>query len=174
MRLRASPSAASSRITSTRLCLGNILAPRSGDFSVDDDTVAWKRFKSMYRSAETSASSNSVGSAGRSRAAFRASSHSHSATVFPAPSAAASTSASSSGVTLVAIVLARRTGRPSPFGESGDGKGFGMRGVFMGEPASQPACTRRNYTSSAGMLEAFAYQCVYAPRSSERSARLRA
>lgn len=45
-----------------------------------------------------------------------------------------------------------------------------MRGVFMGEPASQPACTRTKYTSSAGMLEAFGYQCVYAPRSSDRSA----
>jgi hypothetical protein len=33
MRLRASPSAASSRITSTRLYLGNIKAPRSGDVS---------------------------------------------------------------------------------------------------------------------------------------------
>jgi hypothetical protein len=37
MRLRASPSAASSRITSTRLYLGNIQAVLSGDFSLDDD-----------------------------------------------------------------------------------------------------------------------------------------
>jgi hypothetical protein len=37
MRLRASPSAASSRTTSTCLNLGNIQAPRSGEFSVDDD-----------------------------------------------------------------------------------------------------------------------------------------
>ena len=38
MRLRASPSAASSRITSTRLYLGNIQAVLSGDFSLDDDS----------------------------------------------------------------------------------------------------------------------------------------
>src|SRR6202021_3467772 len=96
--------------------------------------VAWKRFRSMYRSAETSASSSSVGSAGRSRAAFKARSRSHSAKVFPAPSAAVSTSASSSGVTLVAMVLARRTGRASPLGEAGDCNGAGMRGVLMGNP----------------------------------------
>jgi hypothetical protein len=85
-------------------------------------------FTGKERDAETSASNNSVGSAGRSRAAFKANSRSHSATVFPAPSAAVSTSASSSGVTLVAMVLARRSGRASPFGESGDCNGFGMYG----------------------------------------------
>jgi hypothetical protein len=40
MRLRATPSAASSRTTSTRLHLGNFQAVLSGNFSVDDDTGA--------------------------------------------------------------------------------------------------------------------------------------
>src|SRR6202021_393024 len=114
--------------------------------------VAWKRFRSMYRSAETSASSSSVGSAGRSRAAFKASSR---------------------GVTLVAMVLARRTGRASPLGEAGDCNGAGMRGVLMGKPASKPACTLRFCPSSAGIwkplfISAFTHRalssalCVYA------------
>lgn len=38
MRLRASPSAASSRSTSTRLSLGNIQTPKSEEFSVDYDS----------------------------------------------------------------------------------------------------------------------------------------
>jgi hypothetical protein len=88
----------------------------------------------MYRSAETSVSTNSVGSAGRCRAAFKASSRSHSATVFPALWAAVSTSANSSGVTLVAMVLARKTGRASSFWEAGDCNGAGMREVLMRNP----------------------------------------
>jgi uncharacterized small protein (DUF1192 family) len=39
MRLRATPSAASSRSTTNRPHLGNFQAVLSGDFSVDDDTV---------------------------------------------------------------------------------------------------------------------------------------
>ncbi len=40
MRLRASPSAASSRITATRLRLGKFQTTQSGEFSVDNDTEA--------------------------------------------------------------------------------------------------------------------------------------
>ena len=39
MRLRATPSAASSRSTTNRPHLGNFQAVLSGDFSVDDDTL---------------------------------------------------------------------------------------------------------------------------------------
>ncbi len=93
--------------------------------------------------------------------------------IFPA-SAAVSTSANSSGVTLVAMVLARKTERASSFGEAGDCNGAGMRGVLMGEPASKTACTLQFWPSSAGMLEAFAYQCVYTLGATRRCACLRA
>jgi hypothetical protein len=48
-----------------------------------------------------------------------------------------------------------------------------MRGVLIGKPASKTACTLRFWPSSAGMLKAFVYQCVYTLRAVECSARLR-
>jgi hypothetical protein len=66
------------------------------------------------------------------------------------------------------------TGRASSFGEAGDCNGAGMRGVLMGKPASKTACTLRFCPSSARMMEALVYQCVYPSCALEGSERLRA
>ena len=80
------------------------------------------------------------------------------------PSAAVSTSASSSGVTLVAMVLARRTARASPLGEAEDCKGAGMRGVLMGKRSSRSACTQQFSPSSGRLRKVLVCHGVYATR----------
>lgn len=47
-----------------------------------------------------------------------------------------------------------------------------MRGTLMGKPASKLACTLRFWPSSAGLLKALVYQCVYTLHAMEWSARL--
>ena len=90
------------------------------------------------------------------------------------PSAAVSTSASSSGVTLVAMVLARRTARASPLGEAEDCKGAGMRGVLMGKRSSRSACTHQFSPSSDRLRKVLVCHGVYATSTLRYSARLRA
>ncbi len=88
--------------------------------------VAWKRFRSMYRVADCSLRSSSIGSAGRCRAASSARSRSHSARLLPSRSAAISTSRSSSGVIRVATVLVRKPGFSSTPAEA-----FRVAGVLV-------------------------------------------
>ena len=64
MRLRASPSAASSRITSTRLYLGNIQAVLSRDFSLDDDNAGRDALRTATLNA-LSAAKEHIGSLDR-------------------------------------------------------------------------------------------------------------
>ena len=44
-----------------------------------------------------------------------------------------------------------------------------MRGVLTGKPASKTACTLRFWPSSARLLKALVYQCVYTPHAVDRS-----
>src|SRR5271170_6929198 len=89
----------------------------------------------MYRSATTSPSKSSEESAGRSRAAFSASSRSHTASVVPLFSAAVSTSRSSSGVILVAMVLVRKPDFSWGLSAELEVAGIVVRDMLMGEPA---------------------------------------
>ncbi len=89
----------------------------------------------MYRVADCSLRSSSIGSDGRCRAAFNARSRSHSARDFPSRSAADSTSRSSSGVIRVATVLVRKPGFSSTPAEAFRVAGVLVPGVLKWEVA---------------------------------------